>query len=418
MHNQGLNSSKSDLKGDTFKGIRISSQHSFDDLPIGQQAWDVFMESISAEVFLSYDWCRLWWKYYGKNRELRIFLFTKSDEVVAILPVFYERLRIGLARLRAVKLIGTDYMPVTISMPIRHDCIKQIVPLFLRELDAIWNWDAVQIGDLSGRYPQANELAETLGNALNGVHAVQCSKSGEQCYYEIADSLKHQISTLSKKERQLIRRDRKDLSERSISSSSVVATGQNFEDMFQAFVIMHQTKWQQRGRAGHFVDWPYAQEFHKEIAAAQMKRDRLRLLKITLNDQCVGYEYMYKFGDMHCWYLNSRVDLPEFPRIRYSRISFGETIKQAISDGVKYADAMRGEYDYKLRLGGQLFPIHNIVIYPSRLWPYLRYVLFQKSAWLLHIVYMKIWRARLAPRLKTGHRPLWNLWIRTSNFGK
>ena len=83
-----------------------------------QKEWDEFIEGIDGEIFLTYDWCRIWWKYYGAGRELRIFVIRRDKAIIGILPVFLERLGFAPLGLRVVRFVGTDHMPVTIMFPV------------------------------------------------------------------------------------------------------------------------------------------------------------------------------------------------------------------------------------------------------------------------------------------------------------
>jgi CelD/BcsL family acetyltransferase involved in cellulose biosynthesis len=276
----------------------------------------------------------------------------------------------------------------------------------------------LNIGDLSGAYKQLDRLSETLSHTLNGSYKVECKETAVQTYFEIANSFENQLKTLSARQRTKTKRVYKELQDKGIILKSIAANEQNYVSFLNAFIDMHQAHWQSLGIAGHFVDWPHARELHKEIASAQIKHDRLRILKIMLNDQCVGYEYMYKFSNTYCWFLSARTDLSEFPHIDFHRIAFGEKINHAISDKVTVMDALRGHYEYKLVMGGKLKPVHSFMVYSNKGASNLRYQIFKKFAWALNIIYWKIWRRRLAPRLRMPPKPLLNIWIKTEMFSR
>jgi len=69
--------------------IVVEVYDNFEDLLDMQPSWDSFMEEMNAEIFLTYDWCRLWWKYYGKKRDLKVFVFKQNDNISGILPLFF-----------------------------------------------------------------------------------------------------------------------------------------------------------------------------------------------------------------------------------------------------------------------------------------------------------------------------------------
>jgi CelD/BcsL family acetyltransferase involved in cellulose biosynthesis len=309
-------------------------------------------------------------------------------------------------------------MPITISLPIDHNYLMLVIPAFLNRISTLWSWDVLHIGALAGSYKQVDRLSETIRNTLNGSHKVECKETEVQTYFEIANSFEDQLKTLSARQRTKTKRVYKELLDKGITLKSIAADEQNYISFLNDFIDMHQANWQRLGIAGHFVDWPHARELHKEIASAQIKHDRLRLLKIMLNDQCVGYEYIYKFGNTYCWFLSARTELSEFPRIDFHRIAFGEKINHAISDKVKWIDALRGYYEYKLVMGGQLKPVNSVIVYSNKGVSNFRYHIFKRSSWLLNVIYMKIWRRRLVPRLRIRPKPLLKLWIKTNMFSR
>lgn len=398
--------------------IDIEIHDNFDELLNMQSVWDNFMEEMNAEIFLTYDWCRMWWKYYGKGRHLKIFIFRSDNRIIGILPVFMEKIWFVPFNIRIVKLVSTDFMPTTIILPLNPDYLSLIIPLFINKISSFWSWDALHLGDLSGSYKQFETLVDTLRKTLSLSHKVECMETDVQTYFKVADSFESQIKSLSARQRTKTKRIYKELRDKDITLISNAADEQNYLSFLNDFIDMHQAHWQSLGIAGHFVDWPQARELHKDIASAQIKHNRLRILKIMLNDQCVGYEYIYKFGNTYCWFLSARTDLSEYPRIDFHRIAFGEKINHAICDKVEWIDALRGYYEYKLVMGGQLKPVHSVIVNPDNGVSNFRYQYFKRSAWLLNVIYMKIWRRRLVPRLRMRPKSLLKIWIKTNMFSR
>jgi hypothetical protein len=92
-----------------------------------QPQWDAFMEVAGGEIYLTYDWCRIWWKYYGGSRELKIFLFRHQGDLVGILPLFFDRMWLGPISVRMVSIVGTDFGITTASVPIRKEFIDDVI---------------------------------------------------------------------------------------------------------------------------------------------------------------------------------------------------------------------------------------------------------------------------------------------------
>jgi CelD/BcsL family acetyltransferase involved in cellulose biosynthesis len=97
---------KSETASSTASGnLKVDVFDSFDELASMQQEWDNFVESVGSEIFLTFDWCRIWWKYYGKNRTLRVFVFRINNELLGIIPLFFEKIWLGLVPIRTVKIV-------------------------------------------------------------------------------------------------------------------------------------------------------------------------------------------------------------------------------------------------------------------------------------------------------------------------
>ena len=78
-----LASSKSPVSVEVFNSFEA----------ISREEWDAFVLSVEGDIYVTHDWCRIWWKHY-ENRDLRIFLFRAAGNLVGIVPVFIERLRL------------------------------------------------------------------------------------------------------------------------------------------------------------------------------------------------------------------------------------------------------------------------------------------------------------------------------------
>lgn len=394
------------------KEIKVEIFKSFEEISSMQQEWDRFMESVDAEIFLTYDWCRIWWKFYGRKRELSIFIFRRRDDICAILPLFFEKIWIGPIFVRVVKMVGTDYMPVTITVPIKKDFIDQIAAVLFRKIEGMWRWDLFYLGAICGRYDSTFKLLNAFKKALNSSYFYEVRSKDVQTYFTVANSWEHQVAKLSRKQRTNVKRTFREMNRKGIFVSSVIASKKTFLQMFNNFIHMHQSHWQKLGKPGHFGAWPASSEFHCEVASVQIEHNRLRLIEIKFNDQIVGYEYIYQLNSTYFWFLNARIEPKYSPEIDYKWISFHEKTKNALKDGVNCIDGMRGRYNYKLLMGGNLYPVNNIFIYPKNYSVSFRIMIFRLLAWFLDLCYSRIWRTRITPRLVFRPKVLWDKWIR------
>jgi CelD/BcsL family acetyltransferase involved in cellulose biosynthesis len=396
-------------------GAVVETFCSFDELVAIQQEWDDFMESIGAEVFLTFDWCKVWWSYYGKNRELYIFIFRNNNkEICGILPMFIEHLWIGPIIVKVFKILGTDFTPIAVAIPIRPDSFFEVMCSFFKEINsAEYRWDLIHLGPICGRYESFEMLREACRITSESNYQIRFNENGVQMYIRLAGNWNDQLASLSKKHRNEMKRKYDRLLRDGFALECVDANAENFLQVFEEFVNTHQFHWNSLGKPGHFRAWPLACEFHREIAAIQLRLGRLRFYQIMLNGNCIGYRYAYKFGDTYYCFLYARNAMKQSDKIDFARIEFGETVKRGLADKVNWLDLMRGEYHHKIQLGGQQLPIRNIYIYNGWFPSFVRAHIFQLLAWVLNICYYKIWRARFAPSIGFKLGRFWELWIKS-----
>jgi CelD/BcsL family acetyltransferase involved in cellulose biosynthesis len=396
--------------------LQVEVYENFEELCGLQSEWDAFMESVDAEIFLTFDWCRIWWKFYGKKRRLAIFVFREQNNICAILPLFFETIWLGPISVRAIRIVGADYMPVTVSVPIKKDFINRVVKILLITIEARWRWDILYLGSLCGRYLLADQIVQAFKYALGTSYHYEVESKEVQTYYEVAKDWEHQVAGLASRIRNNARRTYKEISQNNISVCSSLASEEDLSEMFDNFVEMHQNHWQQLGMPGHFGAWPASADFHREVAGIQVRLNRLRLIETKFDDQVVGYEYVYKFNRTYYCFLSARREKEINPRIGYKWISFHEILENALKDSVSCLDSMRGKYDYKLEMGGKYFSIKNLFIYPKTLTSLSRIALFRFFAWFCDMCYSKLWHGRIAPRLGIKRKVYWDNWIRVHPF--
>jgi hypothetical protein len=154
-------------------------------------------------------------------------------------------------------------------------------------------------------------------------------------------------------------------------------------------------------------------EFHGEMGSLGIDKGRTKLLTIKLNDQVIGYDFLYKFGSSYQWYLMGRSHYENDSKIDFQRISFGLKIQSALSEQVTLIDAGRGRYEYKLAMGGKLTSVNNVYVESREIFSRMKLSIFYLLILTCNILYSKVWRRRIAPRMGFRPRPLLGWWIKT-----
>lgn len=391
--------------------MRMDVYTNFQDCGELEAPWDAFVEAVSGDIFQTWDWCRVWWKYYGEHRELRIYVFRTDDEWVGLVPMFLEKTALGPFSIRRAKLIGSDFSFGQFRPAVKAERLRPVFHALLGDLKAC-GCDQILLGPLAGRYPHTRRLAEALGECCPKGYDLNTAENMVQTYYRLADSHEQWLGRLNASDRNNVRREYRLLEKQALSFRFECSAEQSWEEMFDDFIQLHQEDWNEKGKLGHFRDWPQAVVFHREMAHAQARKGRLRLFRIRCSDGSRAYSYNYRCGDMYFEYLLGRS--LNFPRgTSLGRLLHSEIVKYAAVDTVRWIDSMRGKYEYKCHLGGEYFPLQMLALNRTDLPSRLRIGAFDAAARFFHFAYYKLYYCRLAARLPLRWRGgLWKTWVR------
>ncbi|MBN1816834.1 MAG: GNAT family N-acetyltransferase [Sedimentisphaerales bacterium] len=382
---------------------------SFQELSISQDEWDAFLGAVHGNIYLSYDWCRIWWNHYGKGRELRIFIFREQGHLVGIVPFAIDPVGFWPFRLRTAKILGSDFTMVIVNPPIHKKFAESIFNHVNAALLNHEHCDLVCWGPLSSNYYVAEAVQKSLETDSGDFQLIRNAALGNYSVFPLPATYDDYVSSLSKNTRKHYRRNQKMLCSEHHIEYGVDNTASGFDD----FVFMHESQWTSIRKLGHFGDWPGAKEFHRDLDRVHSEHDRLRLFCLTADGKPIVYRYVYRFGKRYHSFLPARLCGAEWDKYGLGQLTHMMTVEKAMEEGIEEIEAGRGHYDHKLKLGGREFPVLSFVIGKRSFFGLLRGRLFCMFADCLHLMYYRIWFNRLAPKLPLKRRPLWKLWIRT-----
>ena len=404
-----------------IRRLRVEVFKTFEEVRHLQWQWDEFINMIDGEIYLTYDWCRIWWQHYGRRRKLRICIFRSEGEIVGIIPFFIERIGISFTGLRVVKLVASDFTTTTTRFAVDPGYVEDVVEKLGKVLHSL-KFDVLCFGPLSGKYDCFELLKKACVDKWSSQWQVVETKDMDQTYFEIADTWDEYVNSLCRKDRIEVRRNYRLVSKSSGGSESRVhtlaATADNYNEIFDDFVKMHRKLWKAKGHSGHFGDWPKSYDFHRKQLDAHAKHNRLCLIKIEIEGRCLGYKYGYIFGQNHCDYLGARCDSEDLANVSMGRIIYGEMIKQSIDRGACVIDSMKGTYRHKIHLGGKMLPIKSLLLFRKKPSVLFRAAFIKGWATVLDLIYYRIWFCRLAPKMRVHRGRLLSTWIRSQIFTK
>ncbi|MFK8018951.1 MAG: GNAT family N-acetyltransferase [Pseudomonadales bacterium] len=294
----------------------------------------------TASIFNGWDWLWNWWQVYGLQQPLA--LITVRDEcgqLQGILPLYIaESKALKLAPVRELRLIGTggDTSPDYLGPLYRSDCGDSLFTLMCEAIDQLAAWDVARFTDLTNNTAFCNALAARFGE-LDGCAQIR--------FIQLPSSFGEYLGTLSSNQRKQVRRRRRRFEEMGETRFYRWPATQAIDSAFDSLVALHNKRWDGVEDAGSFNTSKYL-AFHRAVMQALHTRDELRLYCLELNEQMIAMEYSYKWNDtiysFQCGYD------PQFSELRPGQLLLNYSIENAIEEGLKEYDMLKGDYDYKV----------------------------------------------------------------------
>jgi CelD/BcsL family acetyltransferase involved in cellulose biosynthesis len=382
-------------------------------MAIARREWDDFVLSVCGDVYMSFDWCRIWWRHYGRGRTLRLFVFRQGDHLVGLAPMFVERVRLGPISLKLGKRVGADHALTIFSLPIAADFVEAAYANVLSCLVRDDRCDAVWIGFCPADDPTLPGLRAAVGSLSGLASMARDASAAPHTVFHLPATFDAYLKGLDSRQRQNYRRQLKQMQtayrvEREVVSDPALAA-RSLADFRSA----HERQWREEGKLGQFGDWPGASAFNVELVDCLSKSGRFRMVQLKADGAVVSRQYAFVYGDRCFWRLPARAIEAEFEKFGLGVLGLVQLIEAMIGEGVRSIEAGAGHYDYKLRFGGTEFKTQTCIVAANRRFVDLRIKLFASASSLLDRVYYRLWFIRVAARFPWLRRPLWRTWIRS-----
>jgi len=367
--------------------------------------WLELMERTGADVCFDPDWLAAWAEGPGRGLRVRVMTARAEGRLVALLPFAIGR--VGPLRMRLARVAGGDPLAPLMRLPAENDAAASALAAALDRLLGAEGCAAVSFTPVS----EALEAPETIRTASKG-RILHETPAGVHTLFRLPAGFEAYLAGLSKKRRNLFRRELRQLGEgRALESAAIAPSERDFD----AFRALHDRQWQAAGRPGHFGDWPDAAAFHRALTQTLAPRGVMRLDRLSDEAGPIAEQLLYVSGGVAWWRLPARRLDPDTEKLGAGRIGLVLMLERLIGEGVRVVEGGAGDYDYKKTWGGEAVPLRRMIVRPPGSGVGLRVLL----AWadLLHLSYYRIWVLKLAPRvsrrLGRRRRPLWRTWIRS-----
>jgi CelD/BcsL family acetyltransferase involved in cellulose biosynthesis len=340
--------SPTDVKGFALKLDLITTLDGFDAL---QPEWNHLLPTSSTnQIFLTYQWQRTWWNAYQPGE---LFIVAGRDDagtLIGIAPWFIEA---GTRTMRGIGCVDvTDYLDVIAPAEHREAFFGEVVNLLAAKADQFSTLDLCNI-------PQESETLDVLPRFLTDRGFSLQIKQQEVCpFIALPEDFEGYLAQLDKKQRHECRRKLRRIEENKADKIAwyIVGREHNLDEEIDKFLDLMRASHPEKAE---FLKNEQHLTFFRTMVHQVARCGWLQLSFLTVNDMPVSTYMNFDFNNRILVY-NSGL-LPE----GYSQFSPGivlllYNIQHAIELRRPVFDFLRGNEEYKYRMGGKDRPVMNL----------------------------------------------------------
>ena len=168
------------------------------------------------------------------------------------------------------------------------------------------------------------------------------------------------VASLGKNMREQIKRYPKRLAKQYRVEYVLAKEPDEVQSALTDLFALHGKRWRARGQTGVLAT-PKRQAFHRAVCLALAERDRLRLWTLRCDDQPACVLLNYVFNGRYYFFIGG-FD-PDMMRLSVGTCLFARVFQQAIAEGAREFDFLRGEEEYKYRFGAINRPYRNLAFF-------------------------------------------------------
>ena len=310
-----------------------------------EPAWELVLGvSDAATLFLTPWWQKTWWKHYGGDAELAVYVASDGERPIGVAPLVRSDGVLDL--LGATDLF--DYRDFIVERG-REEKFCTALLGHLSELE----WHTLRLESVR----ESSTTLQALGRAAESAGmSVETELEDVAPVAALPATWEEFVSGLSKKDRHELRRKIRRLHGAGEVTRSVCSSPEQVPGMMAVFLRLH------RASSPDKAEFMTAEReaFFLDAVTEAARRGRLRLEELALDGRivasCLGFDYDGSF-----LLYNSGYD-PENSKLSVGIVSKALAIKGAVESGDSAFDFLRGSEDYKYRLGGQDRQVHRVTI--------------------------------------------------------
>jgi CelD/BcsL family acetyltransferase involved in cellulose biosynthesis len=355
--------------------MQIIALSQWDELVPHADTWDRLARGVP---FRSWTWLSTWWRHYGPQsandrgtRLMALGALDASGRLVGIAPWYMKR---SAAKGWVLSWLGSgevcsDYAGI-LCMPEDADRVTEAIAAHLTGSDCARGernaWDLLEVDGVDAEDANVARLLRHLFERGCSQHENSPMRTWRLTLPASWDEF---LAMVSKGHRKKLRRADRELFQTGRAALHTVETVEQLDSALNVLIDLHQKRRQMLGEPGCFASPRFA-AFHREAARRMLLAGQLQLQWLELDGQAAAAEYQLVSQGVTYIY-QAGID-PQHLADEPGHLITMATVKQAIEQGGRAVDFLRGDEPYKSHFRAVARPLLALRIVPGRALPRLR----------------------------------------------
>jgi CelD/BcsL family acetyltransferase involved in cellulose biosynthesis len=309
---------------------------------LGKEWSDLLEEIPGVPIFLTWEWIRTWWSYFGQGRQL--WLLTARDKqgrLLGLAPLMREEYKKGSMRLGMIAFIGTGRVcPTHLRILTRPSDQEGLYRAFLDFLSGQSDqWDILRISSVARDSAEYNWLTAAGGRIRIGAQT-------PYLYIPLPGNWETYLKTISGKFRRVMKSCRSKLEGDypGTVDFACVTDPREINSAMEKLEEFIRDRCHAKGISTDFDD-PTFTSFHRTIAGVALNCGWLRLYTLMVRDRLIALVHNFRFKD--CVYGYSMGFDLDWSKYSPGRQLIAHSIQMAIQEGAREFHMGRGDAEYK-----------------------------------------------------------------------
>jgi len=312
--------------------------------------WNSLLDNSASSdnIFLRWEWMFTWTKHYlGSGRLQVLLVYREGNHLIGIAPFYVRTLPIALGLdAREMRFLGTEevsscHLDIIATETEKPSVILRVYDYLHQEGHRLW--DILTLSEVPSESCSVDTWYRLVGDAGQVIEITAASTCP---VIDLPVTSTELSARISRNERYDLQRKQKSLQAAGAATYLRVASPPEVKKELDAFIQLHEMRWKAKGGNGVFHQPRYT-GFHREICRIFSQRGWVTLDFLLLNGEQIAGIYGYVYGGKYSFYLPGfNPDI--LPKASPGKLLLFHRIREAIDEGCKQVDLLRGTAPYKM----------------------------------------------------------------------